>query len=1741
MAKDDNNSGDKKTDNTKTVSTSTLKAMVDAQKQITKALNEAAKASGTTTDNFTDATDQMMRMSLGAGEASKKILGTRDATQGMAQAAKEASNMLAGAWSSITKQAKDLTKKGLGMAVMEESLRGFASTLNFTGNIFKAVTSLAGGLAEGVFEVTKSILAIPFKLLETMITMATSGAGSIELALAFENVRKEFGAFKQSAARDVIDTFHNMNKGLKGTGISAFSMLGYAHEALEAITKMATELGPIWNVQGRNIAQNAGRVIAFQKALGLTGEQMKAVGQRAEGMGKNISENLREMATYSYQLGKAFNLSAKQISRDVGDMMADMPHFAGVGIKAMTSLAVYSRKLGVEFKNLLGIVDKFDNFEDAANGAAKLSQSFGMNVDALKMMQSQDPGERVDMLRKSFYATGRTVENMTRQERALLASTSGVDIAIVDQVFSLKNQSLAYSDVQRKAAQTEKRQMTQAEAMKKLSSAIERMIKQPNIENQSFLDKFISGFKRGMVWSRDFWKLMMNVRSALWSTYWAGAAVGRAFMKSFPGIHQMFKGLADIFNRQKFKQMLGGVVEEFKKFFRAASTDPKTGFINLLNGLKVAFTRWFNLSGGAAGELLNGLKGFGKAFGGILAGIASQAMKGLTEIIKGIASFIRNPAGAVQAGSAAGGIVGFLSENFIDPMLKSLSEAWPALWDGVVDLFKSLFERLKQAFPVIKNYVINFAKEFWPYILAYLVGPTMIRGAVSGLTFGLAKAFLKGGVQATSRGVLALIGRKATSAIASTVQSSGTISTETGGHGPPAAVATETSAFFNGLKGMNATDIFKIGGILIVIAGALAVGGVLMAGSIKVMSMILSGIDQKDITASLETIGAMVVGMVGVSVAARLVKGIDWNDFMKSSVAAMTATGAIGLGGALLMRGMKSLLGGVTSVDILKSFEVITTMVLGVVAVAGAAFLINKMGGLSEITQGLAAVGIIVYGMVATLGVMSLLTHVAEPSKTIQIAKALESVSLVFIAAGAIAGIATVLGTIVSATGGIGGLVMAAGLTTIGVVVTSMAGTLVTLMRSIGSIQAGPEFIPKIQAFTGLMTAVTSMLGTMSTIVSAAAPGLSSILRRGSSFSDNLNSVNTLFQRMIGNHESGLIGLVTQLQNAITAMSINTNSLETMRAFSGLLSSVGEVIKGISPPPEFWTATSGFLDAFGDPGHSNSMGALSELMTSVIGRITTLISRIGEMAGNLRSSGFNENDIKALGAVGPILSAIAAMVQAIMPGPEFWRAATTARAGSSVLIGSGAGHGLGGTQTSSTSMDTGAIGILQHFFEGVLPRIGSLFGAIGTMIGPIRTALSGVNDNEIKSLAAIGPILASISTIVKSFTDGLEGAMAHGPQGSADVTQMNFIRNLSGYIGTLATEIPLLINNMYSMSRAMVLGNRSNHISSAETKGSLDNIKLMIDTMVQLPQILKGFEGEANTTMTPAGITTRVNLITTAIDALFSSGNINLFTEVFARVIGMNISRDMIAKVKNMVTVLMSINESFTQLQSIQTISTQAININEVGFVGNFRNTKLLMDDTKALLKGITLPDTHAIRRIVSSFQSIKGLFVGLGEIQAATAGSTFNAATFTTSLAGVTTAIQTIENNWSATGAFSADKLDTLTRNLATVRGATNRVIKEHLGNSIHTMVVEINKMTHEMETMETGHLQTRLHVLANDLGLGARDEFTIQNRNFTLNVNLDIIVDAEHLQLIMSRTPGAQIMVTLPAGTTVPPVRHP
>lgn len=132
-------------------------------------------------------------------------------------------------------------------------------------------------------------------------------------------------------------------------------------------------------------------------------------------------------------------------------LMADFKHFGGISTKEIAQSVVYFRRLGIEISKVMGVIEKYDNFEDAANGAAQLSQAFNLNVDALEMMKAQNPAARVEMLRKSFFAAGRSVENMTRQERALLAQQTGLEDSAIDLAFSMKNQGMSYDQVTRKA------------------------------------------------------------------------------------------------------------------------------------------------------------------------------------------------------------------------------------------------------------------------------------------------------------------------------------------------------------------------------------------------------------------------------------------------------------------------------------------------------------------------------------------------------------------------------------------------------------------------------------------------------------------------------------------------------------------------------------------------------------------------------------------------------------------------------------------------------------------------------------------------------------------------------------------------------------------------------------------------------------------------------------------------------------------------------------------------------------------------------------------------------------------------------------------------------------------------------------------------------------------------------------------------------------------------------------------
>lgn len=685
--------------------------------------------------NFSNSTTQLEELNSSLEETAETVGKASESLEnGLIKAMKESTEETA----SLSEQAQNATKKidKLGLAGAN-AMDGFISGARFSMAMLKSFSRLATGVAGAMFNVGKSIIAAPFKMLSSLLSSSTGGSN--ELAQAIENVRKEFGNLHESSGKAILDIARGMKGQLANTGLSVYRVFGNLAERLATIAEYAKNMGPLFGVLAGQLVKNAEAVGAYYKGLGLTAEGQKAVGARAYASGTQIVEITREMANYSLQLGKAFGLSSKEISRDVGNMMGDFTHFGHLGVKELSQISVYARKLGIEVKSLGAVLDKFANFEDAATGAAQLSQAFGLNIDAIALMKEQDGAKKVEMLRKAFFAAGRSVENMTYQERRLLAAQSGVTEENLALVFSLKNQGISYADITKKGDQAHKHQLTQTEALKKLGDQIERLVKSGGGGASSFFEIWVKGFKNGITWSKEFRGLMRNLHVDMRTTFQEGRKVGRMFVESFPGVKQFLGGLRDLFNPGRFRAMVRGTTQAFKTFFSEFTNptiSPADAVRGLLNKLKNVFTGWFKGGSNAGGGMLDGVKTFFLSMSSIMGVLLESAIKGVAKALNFLTNLIKNPSGAISGLKGGGGFIARL----LGPMIEAIKESGP-----------SLLKAFKEMGGVLLGKVKTFLKNHWVGIVSFLFGPAVIGAAFRGIP-GLLLNSLGGGGGASAAG-----------------------------------------------------------------------------------------------------------------------------------------------------------------------------------------------------------------------------------------------------------------------------------------------------------------------------------------------------------------------------------------------------------------------------------------------------------------------------------------------------------------------------------------------------------------------------------------------------------------------------------------------------------------------------------------------------------------------------------------------------------------------------------------------------------------------------------------------------------------------------------------------------------------------------------------------------------------------------------------------------------------------------
>ena len=643
------------------------------------------------------------------------------------------------------------------VAIATGALTGFYQGIKNVVAVGKGVVGFAASFVDGLANITASILAIPIKIFSGLIDMAAKSAGgSNELMQALEDLRKEFGAFYGPTNKAIIDTSKSLT-GFKDTGLSAWRVFGNMAERLKYIGELAKDMGGAFSKLREEMENNGGAILAYQKGLGLSGDEMKAVTMKSVSMGKKTSDSLKDMTKYSYELGDAFQLDAKLISRDMGKAMADVGHFGGATVKQIAEASTYARKLGLELKDITGTLDAFDTFDTAAENAAKLSQSMGVQVDAFEMMKAQSPAEQLDMLRKSFAKAGVDASTFNRAQLKLVASTTGLDEATVQSALSLKNQGMSMEQIQKKSGQAEKKTLTQAEAMGKLADAIERMTQSGGAMEGGFWAMFVKGIKNGIMSTQEFYGLMREIQIGLRQVYMEGVKLGKELVDMVPGFKDIGDALRQLFSPAKITGLFAGFRKAIEKFFGKNNDpeNPEKGSIPaLVKNLRDTFAHFFTLEGDGAKNMLEGVKKFFRFMANLATEGIKYLSKNLAEGIKDVVLMIQGKKAVPGVGavtSAAGGGLGFLKE-ILTPIFEAIKGAWEQLKGPLEELASELWKQLKHF--VFKH--SSFFIKALGGIASLMFGPAVTRsilGVGVNLLGGAIKNMISGAVTKAATGI----------------------------------------------------------------------------------------------------------------------------------------------------------------------------------------------------------------------------------------------------------------------------------------------------------------------------------------------------------------------------------------------------------------------------------------------------------------------------------------------------------------------------------------------------------------------------------------------------------------------------------------------------------------------------------------------------------------------------------------------------------------------------------------------------------------------------------------------------------------------------------------------------------------------------------------------------------------------------------------------------------------------------
>jgi hypothetical protein len=1147
------------------------------------------------------------------------------------------------------KTLNDVTKKDFATfaVVGSVALNGFKEGVMSSMNILHSFGSFALSTINVVGHLAASIITFPFKALNALIHAADAG-GSSELQQALENIRKEFGYLNQTAGGAIIQMGRSMRGELANTGLSVYRIFGNLAKRLEYFMEYAKAVGPAFDTMMHRIGFGGAEALgAYNKALGLSNEAQRGIAERAMALGQTVNQVNHEIANYALQLSRTYGLTMKTVSREMGEAIRDVQHFGHLSVREIGQATVYARRLGIEVKNLGQVMDKYLNFEDAAEGASRLSQAFGMNIDAMQLMQAQDPAQKLELIRRAFFQAGRTVEQMTVQERRYLAQQTGLDDAAVNLAFSLRGQAMSYDQIQRAGNNASRTQMTQAQVLQRLAGAIERIVQSGGGDGTGFFDRFFRGFLQGIRWSREFRGILINLRRDLHMTRWAGVQMGREFVRAYPPIQNFFNGIREMFNPATFRRMLNGVKTAFREFFTDLSGPNKGAALTAFaNRLKETFLDFFSSRSPAGQRFLAGARQMLLDFTQIINWFARKAIEGLTTAIEFIGDLLtgkRNLSSIISQVRNGGGFLGQLLGNITDGLGEPLQRLWNALKNGL----KTGWDKY------IKPFILDHGVRFMTGTLALAFARAAIGATVSGI-------FISAARQGTD-GILNRISSMVTTRTPETLNARN-VAEQTRATNGIAEQLRATENVNNAVSNsrINSSSITKT-----IVIGAFIIGGIyLLMDRIKDLMLFIqtNHITPQTIAITAGAMFSMTIVIGAATFAARVAGNINPANMSKaiggmaaiSAFAAIYAFGSYGIlrlfqGTNFTARDVGIAIGAISAMSTLL---LATTGIMMGGALIGAIASIGGGVGALAMLAGVAGIVLIARGLVPlAMELMSKINEFRPQPGFIEKARAFSSIVQ------AIGTFASIFVNILSGTPGF--LTSLLTTTNPSEEIRKNIGAIKDLIQTVtlktqevfaNILQATSnltqEQINKARAFGDILTSIGSLFQALKPPDNLTNVSFFQNLA-GETASRNISIFETYISNMMSSLQS-FARRMTEFVRTLATVNIDQNN-HAIRAFVDITAALGHFATALIPSPQIINAVA---QAARTTNSGGWMAGIRDFVNNTLYSLvnSNLISAIGNMINSLlaQTSNLNPTQLRNIQTITPLFTAVFNTLTAIM-------------------------------------------------------------------------------------------------------------------------------------------------------------------------------------------------------------------------------------------------------------------------------------------------------------------------------------------------------------------------------------------------------------------------------------------------------------------------------------------------------------